>query len=487
MLALGSAAEAQSVERYGAFFIDPQAPETIFLEGEIADGDGALFEELLADYPGAETLVLNSPGGIVDDGLSAADAVFEAGIATVVPSWAGCYSACAYIFFGGSERYVAGELGVHQFSSDLRDVVDAQRTVADILDVLNRFDTPPEVISAMLRTEPDEMYVFTLAQIDRLEINRGFAGGIDEFEALEELVASFSGSLDRPDWDLEPTFGDYRIGRGGLEEPLAFPVLSGGPIEAERVLGGACTGFIAEPPDFRVFLDGSSGPLVIGVRSAADATLVVNDPSADWICDDDGGVGLNPEIRIGGPLPGQYDIWIGTYDGPEPHDAELLLGTTSFSKPIEVLDPSALERLGSHQDWAVYRNGAECLLHTVATDTEPAPDGLAASTLAVSVNSYLGVHSISVGFDYRLDDEYYAVGVVDGGPHDFAFEPEANVAVLFDPDEEESLTTAMRRGIQLVVASIAADGSERADAFSLQGFTAALNRAREACGSPAAA
>ena len=44
-----------------------------------------------------------------------------------------------------------------------------------------------------------------------------------------------------------------------------------------------------------------------------DTTIVVNDASANWFCDDDGGGNLNPMLDIVQPPSGQYDIWVGSY------------------------------------------------------------------------------------------------------------------------------------------------------------------------------
>jgi len=42
---------------------------------------------------------------------------------------------------------------------------------------------------------------------------------------------------------------------------------------------------------------------------------VINDPSGNWICDDDSGGSLNPRVQITNPASGQYDIWVGTFGG----------------------------------------------------------------------------------------------------------------------------------------------------------------------------
>ena len=85
----------------------------------------------------------------------------------------GCYSACAYIFFAGIDRQAEGELGVHQISAEVADLVLAQTTLGDVLDAMQEFGVHQQVISHMLRTPPDDMYVFSTAELSDLGITRG--------------------------------------------------------------------------------------------------------------------------------------------------------------------------------------------------------------------------------------------------------------------------------------------------------------------------
>ena len=69
VLAAGAtSAAAQEVNQYGAFLVDPSAPDTIILNDGIDVNDHLAFDALLSDYPGARYLVLNSPGGVVGVG-----------------------------------------------------------------------------------------------------------------------------------------------------------------------------------------------------------------------------------------------------------------------------------------------------------------------------------------------------------------------------------------------------------------------------------
>lgn len=156
-----------------AFDLPSDEPEVIALNAEITRTTPGDLDRALEARPGARTLVLNSPGGAVDSALVIAQEVRRRGMRTYVPDGMGCYSACAYIFFAGENRVADGELGVHQISQDVADTVLTQMTIGDILDALDEFGVQHQVISYMLRTPPDDMYVFSRREIGDLGINRG--------------------------------------------------------------------------------------------------------------------------------------------------------------------------------------------------------------------------------------------------------------------------------------------------------------------------
>lgn len=156
-----------------AFVLPPLQPDIVLLNAEIDDATPAALEEALAARPGARLVALNSPGGSVDAAIGMAWEIRKRGLSTFVPPDMGCYSACAYIFLAGANRHVAGELGVHQISSEVADLVMAQTTLGDVIDALQTFGVHPQVISHMLRTPPDDMYIFSGAELAELGILRG--------------------------------------------------------------------------------------------------------------------------------------------------------------------------------------------------------------------------------------------------------------------------------------------------------------------------
>jgi len=78
--------------------------------GKILSGDADKFfyenlfleEDSLMD---GLTLCLDSPGGSLDEGLKIFDAIWDSNVATIVPEYGKCESACALAFLGGSTQW----------------------------------------------------------------------------------------------------------------------------------------------------------------------------------------------------------------------------------------------------------------------------------------------------------------------------------------------------------------------------------------------
>lgn len=169
---LGITGSRAEDKRFGPFQVET-ASGIILLNGEIDAGAALNFRRALAAASNPKLLVLNSPGGLVPIALLIADDVHQRALSTLIPEGAQCYSACSFVFLAGRERAAEGELGVHQISSDAPDIEGAQLAISDIIDVLNRFDTPTEVLTIMFRTPASQMYVFSSAEVRDYGINRG--------------------------------------------------------------------------------------------------------------------------------------------------------------------------------------------------------------------------------------------------------------------------------------------------------------------------
>jgi hypothetical protein len=167
------ASDAEAVIQIGSFQVLRESPGVIWLRGDIGASTPLDFRRAVRAAGIPKVLFLASDGGYVSSALLLAYEVKEMGLATYVPPNAGCYSACAFVFFAGEERSVDGALGVHQVWGEDTDASVAQTVVSDILEAFVDFGVRQEVTSAMLRTRPEEMYVFSAAELTQWGILKG--------------------------------------------------------------------------------------------------------------------------------------------------------------------------------------------------------------------------------------------------------------------------------------------------------------------------
>lgn len=172
VISLGYHPAFAGTKNFGPFSFEESDPSVITLTGEIDLYSALNFRRALHASQRAKLLVLDSIGGAVQMALLIADDVHERRLSTFIPKGKGCYSACAFIFMAGVERQVDGELGVHQISSESNDLVSAQLSISDIIDMLARFDTPAEVMTTMFKTLPSQMHMFSTEEIGRYKLNR---------------------------------------------------------------------------------------------------------------------------------------------------------------------------------------------------------------------------------------------------------------------------------------------------------------------------
>jgi hypothetical protein len=163
---------ATAQQQFGSFFLYPELPTIIVLNGPIDDRSGLEFRRVLTAAPAAKVVMLNSPGGSVQMGLLIAEEIHERRLSTFIPEEFECSSACSWVFFAGASRVALGRLGVHQISGVDEDNSLTQLNLSDIAESLHKYGTPPEVLATMLRTPPDSMYYFSKEEITRLGLNR---------------------------------------------------------------------------------------------------------------------------------------------------------------------------------------------------------------------------------------------------------------------------------------------------------------------------
>lgn len=141
----------------------------VSLRGEIAPGDGARIAADLRANPPA-FVALESPGGSVSDALTIGQTLRALGSSTRIDQDAICFSACPYIFVGGTQRAIdgTGQFGVHQHSFGESTILptflaaeDIQRGQAAVLAHLVEMGIDLRLMGPALATPADEIYILT--------------------------------------------------------------------------------------------------------------------------------------------------------------------------------------------------------------------------------------------------------------------------------------------------------------------------------------
>ncbi|MBN1945275.1 MAG: hypothetical protein JW797_06330 [Bradymonadales bacterium] len=160
-----------------------------------------------------------------------------------------------------------------------------------------------------------------------------------------------SGVVMAQNWRREPTFGATYLNSGFIPDPAEYPLTAGGgrdPVNVATLgLSDSLTGqycgqaFITRAPDFRFYFEPSSRfsflRFYVVTHNGADATLLVNQPDTTWRCNDDSFGTLMPSIDFVNPMPGQYDIWVGTYDASSNNPATFHVTELQQNNPGRVL------------------------------------------------------------------------------------------------------------------------------------------------------
>lgn len=202
-ITLGGLASAETVQ-YGSLRHYSDVPSVLFLTGEIKVNDSFELRRAMRDQT-IDLVVMASPGGNLYEGLQIAAILHDNGIGTYVPQGASCESSCANILLGGFHRLVVGELGVHQFYSSGQDANAtapqnvttsvAQYTTADIIGIMNQFDTPPFVYEKMFGTT--DIYYFKASEKPRLNLGLDDAGFSDRVVEVDNFLAKTPSVLER--------------------------------------------------------------------------------------------------------------------------------------------------------------------------------------------------------------------------------------------------------------------------------------------------
>ena len=146
---------------------------TLVLRGQIVPGDLGRLQRVTAKIPPSQRIVLmlESPGGSLDEGIAIGRYVYAAKITTIAIQGPGCHSACAFVFLAGrdpSEQPLrimmkGARVGFHQsaigtlptnqtFSaSDIQTAAEiGQEMVKRINDYFHEIKADPEFLTLVL-------------------------------------------------------------------------------------------------------------------------------------------------------------------------------------------------------------------------------------------------------------------------------------------------------------------------------------------------
>ncbi len=128
-----------------------------------------------------------------------------------------------------------------------------------------------------------------------------------------------------PNFSLRAAFGTINLPGGFLPDPYLRNVTAGGGFHLPNCVSGA-VGWVAAAPDFQFNYGGGAASLTLAILSNADTVLLINDPNGQWFFNDDAaGFGLGAAVSFNRPIPGVYDIWIGTYNRASGIPAQLYI------------------------------------------------------------------------------------------------------------------------------------------------------------------
>ena len=150
------------------------------LEGAITPGDAdRLIPQIDRADPPVDTLLLQSPGGSVQDALDLGRHLRDRGIATSVLAGEICYSACPYLFAGGTERRAepGASIGVHQHSFGenvllpaFTAIDDIQRGQAEVMSYLDDMGLDVRLMRHALATPADEIYILLPEELETYKV-----------------------------------------------------------------------------------------------------------------------------------------------------------------------------------------------------------------------------------------------------------------------------------------------------------------------------
>jgi len=171
---------------YADLLIFSKANDRAALQGPITANEAEeAITQLKIKKPKA--IILNSHGGEISGAVQLAKYIHDNSMNTWVPQNTVCASGCALIFLAGKERLCEGDIYLHQFmpTEEHKDkeisldkaFVNVQKTIGEIVILLNEIDAPNFVLERILTQE--QLYRLTDADLAKLNTVTNFEGVLE--------------------------------------------------------------------------------------------------------------------------------------------------------------------------------------------------------------------------------------------------------------------------------------------------------------------
>ena len=134
------------------------------------------------------------------------------------------------------------------------------------------------------------------------------------------LALGASPALACPDPTAEPYLGEMTLNIAYELDPYTMAVRGGGitnlricGLEGEGLTGYDGDGLISVQPDVVLHVQGGFRRLAVTTEIEDDTLLIIHDPEGGWHFNDNGR-DHNPLVAFDDVVPGDYIVWIGSYD-----------------------------------------------------------------------------------------------------------------------------------------------------------------------------
>lgn len=126
-------------------------------------------------------------------------------------------------------------------------------------------------------------------------------------------------------FSLTPINGSLTLSGGFSPDPNVIAVSAGGNFEASNA-SSSCSGYVTDAPTYSLSFEPGSLGLSFYVNADIDTTILINNPSGEWFCNDDHDDldNLNSGYYFSDPESGRYDIWVGAYSESDAYSNAML-------------------------------------------------------------------------------------------------------------------------------------------------------------------